>query len=312
MASNKVVSVDATIFNLTNESETIEGFSFQKDNVNIINPGEMIDKVDNDTILAFLNCPETKVFIKYDETGKQSTKMVAHNFISQETIEIGYIGDHIFAMNDTLMKAIDKRKELKSNPSCELLNHELIQNINAQLLSRRFTYGEVGIGEYRDVDLLGDPCNVMLASTDHGRLIPIKEWQPIRGGDKNVINHMNKLVDWVNSDNFKKMDPFLRAAIFHAKFIYIHPFRDGNGRTGRMLLNYMLITSGKKPTSITNVSHEEYFKANAEAIVNKNYQPLVNLIKSNQINYSRELYAAVVKHQKERARTINMKGHQIG
>jgi hypothetical protein len=74
----------------------------------------------------------------------------------------------------------------------------------------------------------------------------------------------------------------------------------------------MLIASGKKPTSITNVSHEEYFKANAEAIVNKNYQPLVNLIKSNQINYSRELYAAVVKHQKERARTINMKGHQIG
>ncbi|MBQ7798640.1 MAG: hypothetical protein IJ371_05905, partial [Clostridia bacterium] len=64
-------------------------------------------------------------------------------------------------------------------------------------------------------------------------------------------------------------------------------------------------------TSIAGADHEEYFKANAEAIVNNNYQPLVNLIKKHQINYSRELYAAVVKHQKERARTVNMQGHQI-
>lgn len=306
-----LISVDEYIFNLANESESIEGFSFENNNVIVVNRGEMLDKIDNDTILEFLNCPETKVFIKYDENGKQSTKMVAHNFISNETIELGNIGDHIFAMNDTLMKAIDKRKELKANPNAEIISHELILNINRQLLNRRYTYEEVGIGEYRDTNLFGDPCNVVIASMDHGKLIPIKEWQPLLGGNGNISKHMDKLIDWANSEEFKTTEPFLRAAMFHAKFIKIHPFMDGNGRTGRMLLNYMLIISGKKPTSIASADHEEYFKANAEAIVNNNYQPLVNLIKKHQINYSRELYAAVVKHQKERARTVNMQGHQI-
>lgn len=309
--AHSLLSVDESIFNLTNESESIEGFSFEQENVTIVNPGEMLDKVDNDTILEFLKCPETKVFIKYDDNGKQSTKMVAHNFISHETIEIGNIGDHIFAMNETLMKAIDKRKELKSNPNAEIISHDLILQVNQQLLNRRYTYGEVGIGEYRNVNLFGEPCNVVIASMDHGQLIPIKEWQPLPGGNNNVEKYMNNLVDWVNSAEFRETEPFLRAAMFHAKFIYIHPFMDGNGRTGRMLLNYMLIISGKKPTSIANADHEEYFKANAEAIVNKNYQPLINLIKKYQINYSRELYAAVVKNQKERARTINMQGHQV-
>lgn len=312
MNNHSLISVDATIFNLTNESESIEGFAFENDNVTVVNRGEMLDKIDNDTILEFLNCPETKVFIKYDEDGKQLTKMVAHNFISNETIEIGNIGDHIFAMNDTLMKAIDKRKELKSNPDAEIMSHDLILGINQQLLSRRYASEEIGIGKYRDYTYVNEPANVVIGSMENGIVKPIKEWQPLPGGNKNIIKHMKKLVDWVNSDEFRNTDPILRAAMFHAKFIHIHPFMDGNGRTGRMLLNYLLIISGKKPTSITNVDHEEYFKANAEAIVNQNYQPLVNLIKSNQINYSRELYAAVVKNQKERARTINMQAHQIG
>lgn len=309
--TKSLLSVDEYVFNLANDSESIEGFSFEDGNIKIVNSGEKLDKIDNDTILEFLNCPETKVFIKYDENGQQSTKMVAHNFISNETIEIGNIGDHIYAINDILIKAIEKRKELKNNPNAEIMSHELILNVNRQLLNRRYSYGEVGIGNYRDINLAGDPCNVIIASMDHGRLVPIKEWQPLRGGRKNIIKHMNELVDWVNSDEFRKTDPILRAAMFHAKFIHIHPFMDGNGRTGRMLLNYLLIASGKKPTSITNAEHEEYFKANAEAIANNNYKPLVNIIKANQINYSRELYAAVVKNQKERARTINMQGHQL-
>ena len=309
--TQSLISVDANIFNLTNDSEGIEGFALEKENVTIVNRGEMLENIDNDTVLEFLNCPETKVFIKYDENGKTPTKMVAHNYISNETIEINNIGDHFIAMNDTLVKAMEKCKELKVNPNAEIISHDLILNINRQLLSRRYIHEEVGIGEYRNVNLFGDPCNVMIASMDHGRLIPIKEWQPLPGGNNNILKAMNKLVDWVNSTEFKEIDPFLRAAMFHAKFIQIHPFMDGNGRTGRMLLNYMLITSGKKPTSISSADHEEYFNANAEAIAHNNYQPLVALIKKYQISQSRELYAAVAKHQKERERKIGLHGHQI-
>lgn len=44
--------------------------------------------------------------------------------------------------------------------------------------------------------------------------------------------------------------PLLRAAGFHAMFENIHPFMDGNGRTGRQLLNFILLGHGYRPVAI--------------------------------------------------------------
>ena len=44
--------------------------------------------------------------------------------------------------------------------------------------------------------------------------------------------------------------PLLRAAGFHAMFENIHPFMDGNGRTGRQLLNFVLLRNGYRPVAI--------------------------------------------------------------
>lgn len=44
--------------------------------------------------------------------------------------------------------------------------------------------------------------------------------------------------------------PLLRAAGFHAMFENIHPFMDGNGRTGRQLLNFVLPRNGYRPVAI--------------------------------------------------------------
>ena len=310
MSNDKLISVDAEIFNLTNESETIEGFAFKNDNVRIVNHGEMISEINNDAVLNFLNCPTTKVYIKVDEYDTEhTTKIIAHNFVAHETIEITKLGDHILAMNEILLQAKNKRKELKVNPDAEIISNEMIQNLNGLLLRKKL--GEVGIGKYRDVDYYGKPCHVQVASMDHGSLIPIKEWQPVPGGNGNVPRLMDKLVNWVNSDEFRQMDPLLRAVKFHSTFIHIHPFRDGNGRTGRMLLNYMLSISGLRLTNIIAADSEEYFKANAEAIVNKNYKPLMDIVKKHQIRYSRELYAAVVKYNKERERKLTLLGCQV-
>ena len=301
-----LISVDCDVFNLSNESDAIEGFKFNSNTVKIVNRGEMIDKIDNDSVLDFLNCPTTKVFIKKDETGAAITKMIAHNYIANETIEITNLGDHIIAMNEMLLTATKKRKELKSNPEAEIISHDMIKHLNALLLSRRV--GEIGIGEYRNLDYHGWPADVMVGVTDaEGNTTPLKEWQPVKGGGKRVESYMNKLVDWANSQEFKDMDPYLRAAIFHAKFIKIHPFREGNGRTGRMILNYMLLISNLPLTNIRDTDSNLYYKGVTEGIVNNNYQPLIDVVKKNKIKYSRELYAAVMQYNKERKRTMDMK-----
>lgn len=53
----------------------------------------------------------------------------------------------------------------------------------------------------------------------------------------------------------------LRVARFHLEFESIHPFVDGNGRIGRVLVNYLLIREGYVPINITFVDRSKYYDA---------------------------------------------------
>lgn len=55
--------------------------------------------------------------------------------------------------------------------------------------------------------------------------------------------------------------PLLRAAGFHAMFENIHPFTDGNGRTGRQILNLMLMAAGYRPVAIKHDAGRSYGKS---------------------------------------------------
>ena len=87
---------------------------------------------------------------------------------------------------------------------------------------------------------------------------------------------MQKLIDYYNNST---LHPILKAIIFKACFIRIHPFRDGNGRTSRILLNYMLVREGYPTVRIRGTHKQEYFDALDNAIIHNNYTPLINLIK---------------------------------
>lgn len=56
----------------------------------------------------------------------------------------------------------------------------------------------------------------------------------------------------------------LRVARFHLEFESIHPFVDGNGRIGRVLVNYLLIREGYVPINIAFVERSKYFDAFSE------------------------------------------------
>jgi len=51
------------------------------------------------------------------------------------------------------------------------------------------------------------------------------------------------------------------AAYFHAKFENIHPFADGNGRTGRLVMNYLLLLHGHPPIIIHEEDRKGYYAA---------------------------------------------------
>ena len=51
------------------------------------------------------------------------------------------------------------------------------------------------------------------------------------------------------------------TAYFHAKFENIHPFADGNGRVGRLAMNYLLVLHGHPPVIIHEEDRKEYYAA---------------------------------------------------
>lgn len=81
--------------------------------------------------------------------------------------------------------------------------------------------------------------------------------------DENVVfEQMNNLAEFIVDDRKSgNLSPIERAAIFHAEFIRIHPFMDGNGRTGRIISNAILIESEMPTVSIRYKNTEKYFDA---------------------------------------------------
>lgn len=76
---------------------------------------------------------------------------------------------------------------------------------------------------------------------------------------ENVVLEMQKLLLWYHSQT--KMHPLQKAALFHARFEKIHPFEDGNGRVGRILLNAILLEHGYPPLIIRKTQRVAYFAA---------------------------------------------------
>ncbi len=129
---------------------------------------------------------------------------------------------------DVLFWLMDKRK---------LIDHKLIEEIHKKLL--KDIDNRKG---YRTKDI-----RVFKSHFDASPGIYVKA-------------DMELLLKWYNQ-NKSKLHPFVLACMFHHKFEKIHPFYDGNGRTGRMLMNYILMKAEYPPSVIYKKNRSDYLDA---------------------------------------------------
>lgn len=94
------------------------------------------------------------------------------------------------------------------------------------------------------------------------RFFPVK----IQGADftppdnKEVRGLLKRMIKFYY-ENKNKLHPFVLSCLIHARFVEIHPFEDGNGRTGRALMNWALMSAGYPKLFIPVKNRQQYYEA---------------------------------------------------
>jgi Fic family protein len=98
---------------------------------------------------------------------------------------------------------------------------------------------------------------------------------------------MEELTHFINTNSLQLTDIEM-AAVLHHRFVWIHPFFDGNGRTVRLLMNLFLMRNGYPPAIILKNDRKKYYDALNHAN-NGNYYKLILLI-TQAIERSLDIY----------------------
>ena len=83
-----------------------------------------------------------------------------------------------------------------------------------------------------------------------GAHVPLANWQSVSA----------QIAQLTGDDNLLPMDPIARLAAFHATFEKIHPFSDGNGRTGRLVMMAQALSIGLAPPIVLKERKQAYYK----------------------------------------------------
>ena len=116
------------------------------------------------------------------------------------------------------------------------LTEETIKEIHRMVL---ISNAEAG-GRYRDVDVYISGSDVILPSAEH------------------VPDRMRLLIEQHNTV-MQDWHIVRRTAMFHLLFESVHPFVDGNGRTGRLLINLDLLDNGYPPIDVKLQDRQRYY-----------------------------------------------------
>jgi len=171
------------------------------------------------------------------------------NTISLQEARISSEIENIFTTDDELYKAFSDKNADASGASKEVLRYRealwsgynyLIQNKQFDQLYFIKVFQE--IKQTKDV-IRPDFSNTTIKQGGTGPNAGQVIYTPPRG--QHIIKEkLENLITFLNDDEQFKIDHLIKMAIAHYQFEAIHPFRDGNGRTGR-ILNIHYLTNKK-------------------------------------------------------------------
>ena len=155
--------------------------------------------------------------------------------------------------NEFFLCAFDKRMPLD-----EMLIKELQKRLTLNTYdTRRYQLGERP-GEYKHHDYVTGKAEIGAAPED-------------------VQEEMAELLDELQ--HIGPENALTAAAYFHAKFENIHPFADGNGRTGRLAMNYFLVLHDHPPIVIHQEDRKVYYSALESWDTEQQLRPMADFLR---------------------------------
>ena len=135
----------------------------------------------------------------------------------------------------------------------EAINHKSALELVFKNLQNEDMFDE------RFIKSLNETINRNIKDTEGYRTIQvfIRASEHIPPAPEKIPNLMNYYVYNYNND---EQDIFTKIARYHIEFEKIHPVEDGNGRTGRLLLNYELLKNNIPPVVISKEDRVKYFE----------------------------------------------------
>lgn len=167
---------------------------------------------------------------------------------------LSYVETYAILWNDNTFKLSD----VKPRDFYEAVNLKYASNIMLEAIKHRGELSEALIIS------LNETINKNILDTSGYRQVQVY----IRGAKEippTPVEVRGKMMYLLEDFNHNQQIPLLeKIAHFHIMFEHIHPFEDGNGRTGRLLINFELIKQGQAPVIIPDELRVEYFNYIAE------------------------------------------------
>lgn len=167
------------------------------------------------------------------------------NTISLQEAKLSSQIENIFTTDDELYKAYSDKNDDLSGASKEVLRYREALWSGFNYLKRNGKFDQnYFIQVFQEIKQTTDQIRPDFSNTtikqggtgpNAGKVV----YTPPRG-QKIISDKLDNLITFLNDDEQYRIDHLIKMAIAHYQFEAIHPFRDGNGRTGRVLnINYL-------------------------------------------------------------------------
>ena len=180
-----------------------------------------------------------------------------------------YVETYAILYNDNSFKIEGK----EPREIYEAINHKRALELIFENLKNKEEFDE------RLIKKINETINKDIKETEGYRTVQvfIQGSEHIPPNPEKVPNLMMYYIYNYNNDNQNLFD---KIAKYHIEFEKIHPFEDGNGRTGRLLLNYELLKNNFPPVVIAKEDRVKYF----EFLKNNDSKGLAKWLKELSIN----------------------------